>query len=703
MKYYNWRSKNFIKFPFKNMQKSNEHQKKEGLESKIHELEHELKLAKLERELKRANEELWRVKQNNLAMQNTISWKVTAPLRFARSIPSRFRKTAFGRVLYKLKLLKSNLYQALQQSKGNILALNRLVVARSDEIFSNHHVWRYKRKNTPINPDNLPFIDLSVVTYNNGKWASQFFKTLKEQDYPLHKINLIFVDNSSVDETYRTLGALVNESKKLFASITLKMATNIGFGGGHNSAITSGKSEFILISNVDVEFRRDTIINLVSEAINDSSDVACWEVRQIPYEHPKYIDPVTLQVNWSSHCAVLLRREAYQAVGGYDPSIFMYGEDVELSYRFISCGWKLRYVPDAVLVHHTYKEVNEIKPVQFVGSIYANGLIRIRYGSFRDVIAALLLQIGVLTSRLPIDNVKNKLLKNFFRLLLSVPAERLKRVPLRGAFPFRGFDYDIRRDGAFYNLSDTKNSGPLVSVITRTYRGRENYLRECVASVLNQTYKNIEHIIVEDGGDTHKALIEKIQEFYSGASIFYFCQEKLGRSAAGNKGLGKARGKWCIFLDDDDLFLPDHVEILVNELASNEDLSAAYSLAWEVKTDTGSFGYSEKFYLTAPVFYQEYSQETLMHHNYIPIQCVLFSRSLFVERGGFDESLDQLEDWNLWVKYSINNKFKWVCKTTSMYRTPYSTQHATNRKALLDLNYAIVQEKNLHVRKIYGH
>ncbi|OZY87669.1 hypothetical protein CBP51_12100 [Cellvibrio mixtus] len=667
------------------MQKSNEHQKTEGLESKVYELEQELKLV---------NDELWRVKQLNLAMQSTISWKVTAPLRFARSIPSRLRKTAFGRAVYKLKLLKSNLYQTLQQSKGNTLALNRLVSARADEIFSKHHLWRNTRKNMPSNIDNLPFIDLSVVTYNNGKWASQFFKTLKQQNYPLHKINLIFVDNSSADETYKELESLLNESRKLFASVTLKLESNIGFGGGHNAAIVSGNSEFILISNIDVEFKQDTIVNLVSEAIADDHKVACWEVRQAPYEHPKYIDPVTLQVNWSSHCAVLLRREAYQAVGGYDPSIFMYGEDVELSYRFVSHGWKLRYVPDAVLVHHTYKEANEIKPVQFVGSIYANGLIRIRYGSARDVIAALLLQIGVLTSRLPIDNVKSKLLKNFFRLLLSIPSERLKRIPLRGTFPFRGFDYDMRREGAFYDILDTKKSGPLVSVITRTYQGREHYLKECIASVMNQTYKNIEHIVVEDGGDTHKALIEKIQAFYSGASIFYFSQEKLGRSAAGNKGLSKAQGKWCIFLDDDDLFLPDHIEILVNELINNEDLSAAYALAWEVKTDAAASDYLERFYLTEPVFYQEYSQETLMHHNYIPIQCILFDRNLFLERGGFDESLDQLEDWNLWVKYSINNKFKWVCKTTSLYRTPHSAVIAGTRKKLLDECYERVCKIN---------
>lgn len=667
------------------MQKSSINSQKEDLESRVLELERELKLV---------NDELWRVKQLNLAIENTISWKITAPLRVIRSIPSKLKKTAFGRVIYKLKLLRSNLYQSLQQSRGNTFALNRLVTMRTDELFSMHHIKRNKRKRIQCNVDSLPFIDLSVVTYNNGTWANQFLKTLKQQSYPLQKIHLIFIDNSSTDDTYQQLDTLLNESKYLFASITLKCEPNIGFGGGHNSAINSSSSEFILISNIDVEFRPDTIINLVSEAIADSPEVACWEVRQAPYEHPKYVDPVTLQVNWSSHCAVLLRRAAYNAVGGYDSSIFMYGEDVELSYRFISRGWKLRYVSDAVLVHHTYKEANEIKPVQFVGSIYANGLIRIRYGSFRDVIAAILLQIGVLTSQLPIENVKNKLLKNFFRLLFSIPSERLKRMPLRGTFPFRGFDYDMRREGAFYDILNTKDSGPLVSVITRTYKGREHYLKECVASVINQTYKNIEHIIVEDGGDTHRALVEKIQNSYSNFSIFYFSQDKLGRSAAGNKGLSKAQGKWCIFLDDDDLFLPDHIEILANELINNKELSAAYALAWEVKTDATPSGYSEKFYLTAPVFYQEYSQEILMHHNYIPIQCILFDKNLFLERGGFDVSLDQLEDWNLWVKYSINNKFKWVCKTTSLYRTPHSANIATERKKLLDSAYKSVQAKN---------
>lgn len=658
---------------------------------------------KLRHDLQMANDELWRVKQLNIALQGTISWRITAPLRYLRSIPSRLRKTTLGRVLYRLKLAKSKFFFRIQQGGGNNLALDRLVSERKHELFSAHHIGRYKRKKYVARQvESLPEIDLSVVTYNNGKWADQFLKSLKSQKFPLKKIHLFIIDNSSADDTYKILLELVNKNKNIFASVTLQLGPNLGFGAGHDAAIACGNSDYILVSNIDVEFEENTIINLVAEAVIDNKNVASWEVRQAPYEHPKYVDPVTLQVNWSSHCAILMRREAYKSVGGYDSSIFMYGEDVELSYRFISKGWKLKYVPDAVLMHYTYKEANEIKPVQFIGSVFANGLIRIRYGNSKDAFAAIMLQLAVVCGPLPIQNAKKILIKNFIRLLAYFPIERIKKIGFRGTFPFRGFDYDMRREGAFYDLSNVKRTGPLVSVITRTYKGRERYLKECIASVINQTYQNIEHIIVEDGGNSHESLIGEVVNLYPDVAIRYFSQEKLGRSAAGNRGLKESSGRWCIFLDDDDLFMHDHIEVLANELQKDNNLSAAYALAWEVKTDILDQGYSEKMYLTEPVFYQQFSQHVLLHHNYIPIQCILFSKTLFENRGGFDESLDQLEDWNLWVKYSINNKFKWVEKTTSIYKTPYSASVATERKKLLDNAYKIVQMKNHEIFKKYN-
>ena len=71
------------------------------------------------------------------------------------------------------------------------------------------------------------------------------------------------------------------------------------------------------------------------------SNVASWELRQAFSEMPKYYDPVTLETNWSSHACILIKREVYEKVGGYDKNIFMYAEDVEFSYRLRSQGYVL--------------------------------------------------------------------------------------------------------------------------------------------------------------------------------------------------------------------------------------------------------------------------------------------------------------------------------------------------------------------------
>ncbi|MCD8542702.1 MAG: hypothetical protein LRY69_04670, partial [Gammaproteobacteria bacterium] len=68
--------------------------------------------------------------------------------------------------------------------------------------------------------------------------------------------------------------------------------------------------------------------------------------------------------------------------------IFMYGEDVELSYHFIDTGWDVKYCPFAVVWHYTYKQAGEFKPVQFVRSLSANALLKLRYGNLNSILAS---------------------------------------------------------------------------------------------------------------------------------------------------------------------------------------------------------------------------------------------------------------------------------------------------------------------------
>jgi GT2 family glycosyltransferase len=81
--------------------------------------------------------------------------------------------------------------------------------------------------------------------------------------------------------------------------------------------------------------------------------IAVTEARQSPREHPKAIDSRSGETTWCSGAAALVRRAAFEAVGGFDERFFMYCEDVDLSWKFWLTGWKCVYVRDAVVQHLT--------------------------------------------------------------------------------------------------------------------------------------------------------------------------------------------------------------------------------------------------------------------------------------------------------------------------------------------------------------
>jgi len=596
----------------------------------------------------------------------------------------------------KLAYMTYNLYSQKMnaaQMQKNIAAINQLAQWRTEELD-----WQLNVSQAEVGQ--LPEIDVSVVTYKNSKWLEVFFSSLIAQSYPLDKINLYFTDNSSLDETVSNIEQYIVLYGDKFASVHVQVEPNNGFGCGHDAAIRKGKSEFILVTNVDIEFTVDAIERVVQQAACDPKTVASWELRQQPFEHPKYYDPVTLDTAWSSHACVLMRREHYDAVGGYEKRIFMYGEDVELSYRFRRAGYRLKYIPSAVVNHYTYEHENQIKPLQYFGSTLANAYIRLRYGNALDILTIFALYTAILVKGGPLSGARKGLLNNLGKIIANIPYFLLsrKRASTNALFPFHLWDYEMIRDGAFYSPTECNiDSQPLVSIVTRTYAGREPWLQEAIMSVFQQTYSNIELIVVEDGGDSHQALIEKIGPLFKGGrSLCYSAQPKNGRSFNGNAGLSLANGQLMMFLDDDDLLFPDHVEVLVNALLSREDCNAAYSLAWEVQTrniDGDVSFYYEESHKTPEVLYQDFNRDLIKKHNYFPIQSVLFKRELFECYGGFDVEMDQLEDWDLWMRYSSESVFVYVPKTTSLYRTPFEIVERARRNQLLHESYGAAVEK----------
>lgn len=542
----------------------------------------------------------------------------------------------------------------------------------------------------PVRPFDL---DLTLVTHNSETWLPGLLESLLQQRYPLRNIALLVVDNGSSDASVAILEEFASLHAESFRQIQIIKSSNSGFGAGHNQAAALGSAPFILITNPDLEFHQDTLLTLATIVQCDSRQTASWELRQMPYEHPKHYHPVTWETSWSSHACILLRREAFDSIGGYDCRIFLYGEDVEMSYRLRSNGWKLRYCPSATVTHHTYSQPDEVKPAQYLGSIIANFYLRLGYGHIRDVAMTPLLLARALQAS-PFPHARRQLVSKLMRdVLPHAPSLLRQRLKSPGIAPFRRFDYEQVRVGAFVPASPLQPDLPLVSVITRTMPGREDFLFQAGCSVFGQTYPNLEWIVIEDGGATHQEMVNTMATA-SGRTARYYGRPKEGRSAAGNHGLTQAQGRWIMFLDDDDLLYADHIETLARALLGNPGCVAAYALAWEIPTDVDRDGrLREGAYVLNEVHCQEFDYDLLRTINYIPIQTILFEQRLYAERGGFDPTLHALEDWHLWQRYAHGNHFIHVPKITSLYRVPMSVRTRQDRQKTLDQAYHPVKAK----------
>jgi GT2 family glycosyltransferase len=544
------------------------------------------------------------------------------------------------------------------------------------------------------------FLDISVVTYNSSKWMERFIQSLLSQKLPLSQISLYFRDNGSTDPTVQTLNDIKAKFGSQFKSIEVTQGENIGYGAGHNTNFARCQNKFVLVTNVDLEFEADTLPTLLQVASQDPENIASWECRQKPYEHPKDYHPVTGETLWSSSACVLFRLSAIRHVGMYEQALFMYGEDVELSYRLRDRGFKLKYVPMASVWHHTYEEVAQVKPMQFLGSTLANVLLRCRYGTREEITQGFAMFLGLFALRPQFPGQRRRLVGQLFKLLWLAPKFLQTRKLSQEHFPLRMWDYDMAREGAFYPFPEkTPLHKPLVSVLVRTMPGCGGRLKEAVASIAAQTYQAIHLVVVEDGGQTAQAQLDDIKASGRFQEVTYQPLPKSGRCLAGNAALAAAKGELVCFLDDDDLFYADHLEVLVNAWSEKPELGAVYGLAYEVRTEIISQDpWIYKDVMHSLMFRQPFSRTLLWHHNFMPIQTVLFQRKLYEEYGGFDPELDNLEDWNLWVRYSLKHDFLMVPKVTSLYRVPASVDKALQRQAVLDDYYSKAQAKHAQLK-----
>lgn len=548
--------------------------------------------------------------------------------------------------------------------------------------------------------------DVVFVTYNSSKWIDGNIKSILNSKYDLKNISLYFFDNNSSDNTVKSLSEYQKKYSDKFNSFTIiEGKKNYGFGVGNNKAAKLGKSKYIFFLNIDTEINPDTFSKLEKEISVSESDVGIFELRQYPYEHPKYYNPVNGETSWASGACMIIKRDIFKKIRGFDKNIFMYCEDVEISWRVRSLGYRIKYLFNVPITHYSYSEANEFKKLQFINACSNVMYLRCKYGTIRNVLGGCKLWFDSLRFNLASTHITNdeykvlrkELIKNYIKVMFKGIGARIYKHTHKfvneEAFDFsRGFDYSIAKLDPFYILKSTKETKK-VSIIVRTC-GRPNVLRETLISLRNQMYKNIEVVVVEDGKNTSEKMIK--EEFGDLNIIYKSTGEKVGRCKAGNLGLSLATGDYFNFLDDDDVFYPDHVKVLVDSINENKcDIvcSTAFDTSIIVKS-TDPYLY-DICNIGLPKL-RGFSRFDLYRNNVTPIQAVMFSRKVYETCGGFDENMDALEDWELWIRYSLKFNFNYVRKTTSIYRIPYNNQVSFDRQKFLNsaVEYVINKHKD---------
>jgi len=203
-----------------------------------------------------------------------------------------------------------------------------------------------------------------------------------------------------------------------------------------------------------------------------------------------------------------------------------------------------------------------------------------------------------------------------------------------------------------------KSSLPLVSVIIPAYNSA-NFLPFSIGSVFNQTYQNIEVVLVDDGSTDNTAeVMQDLLSKYVGR-LKYVIQENGRQGKARNNGIRNSSGSLIAFLDADDEWVSDKIAIQINQLISN-NADLVFSDGWLVKS-------SERRYLQAELdsgawhvamgafvgeLYDNRGQRLLHRKNRIPTSSALCTREAIEKAGYFieDRIYQNCEDYYLWVQ-----------------------------------------------------
>lgn len=236
------------------------------------------------------------------------------------------------------------------------------------------------------------------------------------------------------------------------------------------------------------------------------------------------------------------------------------------------------------------------------------------------------------------------------------------------------------------------DNGPLVTAVIPVYN-HEKYVAESIQSIIRQTYRNVELIVINDGSKdrSHEVITSLAEECRQRFVRFeYLSHENAGLTASLNQALGMAKGKYVSAMASDDVALPEKIKLLVEALELKGDsYAAAFGNALFIN-DSGQPVFldedeqiTEKETATTFSDYMDFRTNhsevvnyrseafgtfpTLLQHNYLPAMSNVVRVQVIREAGALTRG-NLSEDWEMWRKLAKKYKFTYVDRPVALYR-----------------------------------
>ena len=540
-----------------------------------------------------------------------------------------------------------------------------------------------------IRSGTAPLISIVIPSYNCGAFIEQAVTSALEQG--IDQLEVLVLDNASSDETERVVQPLLQDTRVRY----IRHASNIGVFSNWERGMHMATGIYAMVLSADDYLLPGHVRRLV-DALETHPQCVLGYTPCVWVDHDNNVLRVLhhpghpansydggrneLSALLAYDCyitpsSVVMRRSAFDAVGGFDPHLWG-GGDWDLFVRMaMKYGHFVFYKsPGACYRVHptqqTYSLNASLQPLRDHLSI----LERVLWSNQAGLVVPSLSRIrGLLRTR--IQSAPNEIPLEIQHRIERVEQRLLALGSAVGTGHERSSMHSDSRRVALRPLassatgelkaaspSEPERSQPTVSVVVPTYN-RPEMLREAVESILTQTFRDFEIIVVNDGGEDVESMLSSLN--HEGKITYVRHGRNRDRAAARNTGLALARGKYIAYLDDDDRYYPDHLETLVTALVEHQEYRVVYSDAWRVHSVKEGARYVTKG-KDIPYSY-DFNANALLVSNYFPVLTVMHERACLEQCGGFDETLSTHEDWDLWIKMSRLFPFLHVKRATAEF------------------------------------